>query len=351
MRLSLWLWVTLFGVCMAVMLWYGRGKTIVIADLSQDEADLRSGQEEDDGGRNALILQQEDGAPGCFRVPIPKGVKPEQVVIENRYTDRELWICIQSQDPSVYGETPVSGDVSRIREGFLQVRESDLLLRLKMDGVMEYRSTMEGNGLTVECYDPHEAYEYLVVLDPAGGGNDGGTDPGDGCGEELPLEVAKRVQRCLDMPEVKVYLTRSEDVEVSEQDRVGLWEALHADLYIRLSVSADEGNPDLYGILGYYNEEYFIPGFGNVQLADAVTRQTAIASSNLALGLRPAGEDSILLEIAAPAAELSLGYLSNPKERALMQKEDYRDRLAAGIAAGIREACEKLDGLSRAGER
>ena len=347
MKLSLCLWVTLCGVCMSVMLWYAADKTVVIADMSQDQGGLsvEADQSGDGEQQETLTLVRTYDMPGSFCVPLPRSVKPEQVVMENRYMDRELWIHIQSEEVEFYSENDIYGDVGVILEGYIEVRESGLLLRLKMEEVMEYRSTLEGNVLTIACGNPHELYDYLVVLDPVGGGSEIGID-GYGISEkELALEVTRQVQRSFSMSNVRLYVTRSEDVDVSPESRTSLAEAVQADMYIRIGVMDDETNPDTYGIQGTYNGEYFIPGFGNAELADIVIKEVTIASSNRALGLVAASEDSILNSIGVPAVELSVGYLSNPQEEALLERETYRSKLAAGIINAIKEACEKLEQL------
>ena len=115
-----------------------------------------------------------------------------------------------------------------------------------------------------------------------------------------------------------------------------------ADLYIRIGAAENAAEENVYGIQCYYNDEYFIPGFGNVELADIVTRAVTIASSNRALGLIPADEDSILKEIDIPAVQLSAGYLSNDRERNLLQQEAYLEKVAEGILNAIGESCQKL---------
>ncbi|MCH5342321.1 MAG: N-acetylmuramoyl-L-alanine amidase [Acetatifactor sp.] len=347
MRLTMWLWVTLCGVCMSVMLWFGSNKTIVIADMSQEHTGLSvdAGLAADVEKGPKVVLQRTYNTPNSFCVPLPKGIKPENVVMENRYMSRELWIYVQGVEVDFYQQNGIYGDTSCILEGHSQEWESGLLLTLEMEDILEYRSTMEGNVLTIACSDPRDLYDFLVVLDPVGGGSDAGIT-GYGISEkELALEVARYVQRNFEMSNVRLYLTRTEDVEVSPEERTALAEAIRADLYIRIGAGTDGNNPDAYGIQGYYNGEYFIPGFGNTELADIVTKEVTIASSNRAVGLVPADADSILRGIGMPAMELSMGYLSNPQEEALLKQEAYQGKLASGILNGIREACERLEQL------
>ena len=105
-------------------------------------------------------------------------------------------------------------------------------------------------------------------------------------------------------------------------------------LYLEIGLSSDPENTSVYGISGEYNDEYYIPEFGNLQWADCVTRQ---AASNRAVGLFPATEEDVLWEIAIPSARISLGYVTNAAERQLLIQEDYQKKLAQGIAEAINE--------------
>lgn len=334
-------WTVLCTACMAVMLLFASGKTIVIADVSQDQSGLSVAPVQPEGasGDRELRVSRNYGVEGSFRVPLPKGIKAENVVMENRYMDRELWLYIQGGDTGFYEENVISGDTSPVLSGRSGEQEDGILLKFSMDRVLEYRSTMEGNTLTIAWYEPEELYDCIVVLDAAGGGSDEGIGDYGLLEKDLTLQVARQVQKKFALQNVRLYLTRTEDTEASPADRAGLADEVGADLYIRLCASASE-NPEAYGITGIYNEEYFIPGFGNADLADIVTRETTIAASNRAVGLEKAGEDSILRSLRMPAAEISLGYLSNPREEYLLEQESYQEKLADGIVTAIEEAVD-----------
>lgn len=338
------MWTALCTGCMVVMLVFATNKTIVIADVYQEQTELSvNAAAEGHGLRDTeLILKRVYGVTGSFSVPLPKNIKAENVVIENRYMDRELWIYIQSEDTGFYEENGIFGDTSPIQSGCSEPQEDGSLLKLQMSRIMEYRSTMEGNTLTIACYEPDELYEFVVVLDPEGGGSDTGYCGQNLTEKELTLQVARQVQKKLTDPEVRLYLTRTEDSEVSEQEKIRLAEEVNADFYICLGVELDEENPENYGIGSSYNEEYFFPGFGNANLADVVTKAVTISSSNRATGLFSAGEDSILKALRTRGVRISLGYLSNQKEEALLGQETYQEKLAEGIVTAIAETCDIL---------
>lgn len=344
-------WTLLCVGCMAVMLMYAVQKTIVIADVSQEQSGLSVGsaQEGEPARGMELLLAEDRDAENGFRIPLPKGVRAENVTMENRYMERELWLYIQSREADFYRENTVTGDLSPVVSGRSEEQEDGILLKFGMNRVLEYRSTMEGNALVIAWCEPKELYDYVVVLDPAGGGAEQGVT-GDGLLEkDVTLQVARQVQKTFALQDVRLYLTRTEDVTVLPEARLALADEVEADLYVALCASAAD-SPETYGISGIYNEEYYIPGFGNVELADAVTREVTIAAGNRATGLEAADEGSLLKKLRIPCAEVSLGYLTNPQECWLMGQETYQEKLAEGILNAVSEAVWALREKENEGE-
>ncbi len=337
-------WTFVFVTCMAVMLLFAANKTIVIADASQDPSSLpvNTGQQGETADRS-LVLEGNNKMRGAFRVPLPKGIRAENVTMENRYVDRELYLFIQGGGEEFYEENRISGDITPVLSAQSEVQEGGILLKIKMSRVLEYRSTMDGSGLTINWYEPGEVYDYIVVLDPAWGGSETGVS-GNGLQEkEVTLQVARQIQKQFDLQNVRLYCTRTEDVEMPLSERALLAEEVGADLYVRLCAGEDDTDEETYGITGFYNEDYYIPGFGNTDLADILTREVTIAASNRAVELKAAAEESMLKLLKVPAAEISLGFLSNPKEAYLLGQESYQEKLAAGFISAISKAVENLE--------
>ena len=347
MQISLWMWTVLCVSFMVVMLVFAADKKIVIAEVSQNPTGIGGDSAYEGHGEQeiALVLQRTYTMAGSFCIPLSQEIRPENVSMENRYSNRSLWIYIQGGSQDFYKDNSVFGDVSHVLEGCSEPWEDGIILKLEMDRVMEYRSTLEGNTLTIAYSKPHDTYDFVVVLDPAGGGSDLGAEGGSLKEKDLTLEIARLVQRQFGLQDVRLYLTRTEDADVELQDRVGLADAVDADLYIRISAWVDEEHPESYGILGSYNDVYFIPGYGNTELADTVTKAVTIAACNRAAGLVPADRDSVLRSIRTTAMEIAVGNLANTEEETLLEQEFYREKLAAGILDAVQEACEAIGQL------
>lgn len=323
MRITLVIWCILCGISMAGMLVVASDKTIVIEDAAQKQEALPSDSLQAGAVWGAMLEPEEDSSyDRQLCIPIEEGTKAEQVIVENKYMERELWIYIKKAEEEFYQQNNITGDCTPIKKCWYEVQEDGLLLKMRMDTVWEYHSTMEGNNLKIAFSNPHENYKQLVVLDPVG---------------EDALQVAKLVQKKLEQPEIKLYITGNEDADTSLESSLALVQAVEPDLFLQIGVSENEQDVTQYGIQSYYNDEYYIPEFGNVEWADVVTKKVTSAAINRALGLFPVSEDNILKLLDMPAAAISVGFVTNEQERLLLKQESYREKLAEGIAEAILE--------------
>uniref|UniRef100_UPI004056EC38 N-acetylmuramoyl-L-alanine amidase family protein n=1 Tax=Acetatifactor sp. TaxID=1872090 RepID=UPI004056EC38 len=344
MIITLVLWILLACGCMAVMLYVAARKTIVIADtICEDTGELEESVIAQISDKTELLIQAQEEGDGSIRIPLMKGTKAENVVMENRYMERELWIYLKGVEEAFYTENMLYGDLQTLVSGHCESSSDGVILKLNMSSVQEYRSTMESDMLVIACYKPEELYEQIVVVDPYGGGSETGNLVGSYKEKEIVLQVAKQLQKQVEQENIKIYFTRLEDEFVSYDERLDLVEEVNADLFIGISACADTERPEAYGIHGFYNENYFIPGFGNVQLADVLTRNVTVTASNRAIGITPAEEGSILQDVKIPAAEICVGYLSNEQEGALLSQQHYQEKLAEGLANAILEVYTNKD--------
>ncbi|MCM1187415.1 MAG: N-acetylmuramoyl-L-alanine amidase [Lachnoclostridium sp.] len=339
MAVTLAIWVLLGAIGMGLMLYTASNKTIVI----MDNADTHIDRIVEEGGvltQNKLVfLKNTLAAPRTIYIPLERTVQAEDVVVENRYREKELWIYIKGAEASYYEENGISGDISPIVSGSSESQRGSVILKMQMNRVLEYYTTMENGQMTISFKEPHEAYKYLVVIDPMGGGEEMGSILRGYAEKTLTLQIANLISEKLQRSDIKLYFTRTKDESMTKEERIGLVEAVDADLYIRICAGSRDGDPSVYGISALYNEEYYIPELSNVDLADALTRSVTIASGNRALGLFAADEDSILQDITTTGAQINVGYLTHPTEGELLGQEEYRNKLAQGIADAITEVC------------
>jgi N-acetylmuramoyl-L-alanine amidase len=198
----------------------------------------------------------------------------------------------------------------------------------------------------------------VIVIDPGHGGNNFGTvSVLDGRFEkEFTLDWAKRLKPLLETNGWQVFLTRTSDVYVTNFDRVIFAEAHHADLFISLHFNStadrdkNTGGLETYcitptGMPSTLTRNFADPWFENLpnnhfdaqNLQLAVHVQNALRVTGLEdRGVRRSRFDTVLRGQNRPAILIEGGYLSNPREAALIESPEYRQKLAEALANALK---------------
>ena len=197
----------------------------------------------------------------------------------------------------------------------------------------------------------------VIVLDPG----HGGTQPGaisvaDGRNEkDFTLDWALRIQSLLAAKGWTVWLTRTNDAEVSLADRVALAEACRAYAFVSLhfnSVTPDRRQKGLEiycltptGMPSTLTRGYSDPldghypnnDFDAANLLLAVRLQNALlhATGEEDRGVRRARFMGVLLGQHRPAVLIEGGYLSNPQEASRIATTEFRQKLAEAVAEAL----------------
>ncbi len=339
--------IVFVAAAMSIMLYYAATKTVGVADLAQDEVVRPAEQKEDSAPvvtakGNEIVIDRAAQNTNYFCIPMPESVKAEEVVLENHYMDKELWVSISVEQTkeyeAFYKAQSVYGNCESVTDGHLEAEKDRICLRFALNGVYEYRSIFENHTLYVEFVPSKEMYEKIIVIDPAYGGEEHGVTADGILSKNITLDVAKALKTMFDESDIKVYYTRMDDSNPTAQNRVELAAATKADMMIRIEVSGDE-NSKLYGTSAVYNSKFFIPGFGNVELADLLEREVVTSISGKACGLfESQQEDQVMNSATVPAAAIRVGYLTNSQEAILLQREDYIKRIAEGIYNAVIKA-------------
>lgn len=330
--------VCLFSVmALGLIIGLSTTKLVTITEVAQDEvvgtANTVVPQTSSADPENALAFDTET-ATDYLCIPLPEGSKAEEITIENHYMDQELYVLIRNVQKSFYAEHALTGNRAGIDAGFYHETEDGVALIFALTQVYEYRTVFENNELYISFLNPREIYNQIVVIDPSCGGLDRGSVENGVVEKKLTLQIAGKLKEKLDESGIKAYYTRMDDVNPAAEQRVALANEVKADMYIAISVDRRE-EEEVYGVSTIYNDQYFIPGFGSVELADLLEKELASEIKTKALGLEKASGESKLRYATVPAAEVRVGCLSNKQEAILLKREDYIEKIANGIYNAI----------------
>jgi N-acetylmuramoyl-L-alanine amidase len=198
----------------------------------------------------------------------------------------------------------------------------------------------------------------IIVIDPGHGGMNSGTHSIlDGRFEkEFTLDWAMQLAPLLAQEGWQVFLTRTNDVDVSLADRVAFAEAHHADLFISLHFNSLAPEKPPAGIETYCVTPSRMPSTLTRGYADpwfAHFPNNAFDTRNLQLAVRLQGallhatgmEDrgvcrarfiGALRGQNRPAVLVEAGFLSNPGDARQIETPAFRQKLAEAVAAALR---------------
>ena len=189
------------------------------------------------------------------------------------------------------------------------------------------------------------AEKATVVLDPGHGGFDPGKVGVDGKLEkDINLQIALKLKMYLEQADIRVVLTRENDVGLYEDADT---KKKQADMQKRCQIMNDE-MPDL--VVSIHQNSYHQEGVSGAQvfyyknskegkhLAEMIqerfdyvlgekNRRTAKSNDSYYL----------LLHTKAPIALVECGFLSNWEESSKLGNEEYQDRIAWAIHMGVLE--------------
>lgn len=200
-----------------------------------------------------------------------------------------------------------------------------------------------GTWYTLSALSAPNLQNKVIVLDPGHGGQDPGAQFGGIQEKNINLAIAIRLRDLLSAKGCKVILTREVDkdfflpnfvlgrmakrAELSQ--RIKMASINQADIFISLHANSFPGG-NSYGMETYYQ----VKSPAGKELADLIqTELKKIQPDNKRQA--KSGDYYLLNQTQMPAVIVEVGFLSNPKERKLLQNADYQDRIATSIASGI----------------
>ena len=195
-----------------------------------------------------------------------------------------------------------------------------------------------------ESEEPLEQ-EVIVVIDPGHGGEDLGTYHGSTLEKDLNLDISLKMGSVLEESGINVVYTRTEDKDVTLEERIFIANNLDATLFISVHNNAMPETPNYRG-----TETLFCPSQNLSNRKMDGEKLAAIVQKNLVNKLNTIDNGTIsrpnlavLRKTNMPAVIAEIAYLSNASDRENLKQDEFRQKAAQALADSVVEAIEVME--------
>ncbi|WP_343600254.1 N-acetylmuramoyl-L-alanine amidase [Mycobacterium sp.] len=178
-----------------------------------------------------------------------------------------------------------------------------------------------------------------IIIDPGRGGADHGLivqgDDGPISEADILWDLASRLEGRMTAIGMETFLSRPTTHSPSDPERAATANSVGADLMISLRCETQH-SPSANGVASFHfgNSHGSVSTIGR-NLADFIQREV-VARTGLR-DCRTHGRTWDLLRLTRmPTVQIDVGYLSNPRDRALLVAAPTRDAVAEGILAAVK---------------
>ena len=185
---------------------------------------------------------------------------------------------------------------------------------------------------------------FLVVIDAGHGGIEKGAPESTINEKDLNLSIALKLKDLLCKNDIKIIMTREQDVNVGLIERTELANKSKADLFVSIHHNWFLDREINGTMTLYYPYSNNIPDnkLNSKRFAVIVNETLVNNLKTKDLGIVPRKDLVVLKYTSMPAILVEIGYLSNNHDRTIIQNKDFVNLTAKSLCSGILKALNEL---------
>lgn len=271
-------------------------------------------------------------------IPKPAGISSNMITDEDFYYNNKFVIRIPGNNTAFYNSKMISKSSSMIKDISVSVNssnETEIIITTSMLQGYEYVS--DNDNIYVNIGNPREIYKNIVVLDAGHGGAAKGAQYFGTAEKDINFQILYTIGRKYfnsNPSKLKVYYTRSTDVDMTLSNRAAYASKVGADLFVSLHMNAVAANAEkARGTEVYYSTNNNKPNSAGLTSKEFASIMVESLTSALGSGNRGAKSQAytVVHRNTVPAILIELGFLSNKNDHALLADAAYQENAAKTI--------------------
>jgi len=186
----------------------------------------------------------------------------------------------------------------------------------------------------------------VVLVDAGHGGHDGGAVANGAIEKHLALDIARQLRDELTSAGLEVVMTRETDVFLTLEDRAALTRKHHAAAFVSIHINTDGSGSSASGIETYFANKRPLSitrqkgqhpsGVPLGETMAAAVQRCVCAESRAENRGTKARDYAVIQAASCPAVLVECGFLTNPQEARRLKDAAHQQKIARGIAAGVK---------------
>lgn len=324
--------------------WDGVNRTIYINAPIEKVPEIEPEEESEDSADDTVVgvnqgnIRYENTTPKLL-IDLKEEVIKEQLIIQNDYVNKKIIIDLGDNY-----ETSFNNGSMMIQDTVIEYIEVKNTLTtqfvLHMNGIYEYELDEQAKKLEIKFIKPKDKYDKILFLDAGHGGKAPGSIANNLIEKEVNLKQTLAVKDLIENnTDIKVYLTRSEDISVSTEERPFIANDIGADLFVSIHNNSTS-NSEVNGTEVHYYPD--TNGDVNESIA-SLFQEKLIAYCGLKdRGVKPSPDLWVLKMSNMPAVLIEGGFLSNVSDASCLGDEAFTNAYAYAVYEAIVETFNHL---------
>jgi N-acetylmuramoyl-L-alanine amidase len=202
----------------------------------------------------------------------------------------------------------------------------------------------------------------VVVVDAGHGGVDGGANNRSILEKDVNLDIALKLRAKLEQNGARVIMTRTEDVDLSDSERIdrnryledlntrlGIINNIDAEFFVSIHTNSNRNNPSARGMMTFYYDSHphnssIAAIFQNIFNTESFSYE---GRTHMSRHMPQKGKYFILVNAVTPGLIVETGFITNSTDLMLLKKQEYREYAAGLIYKGIAEYFLRRESIPR----
>lgn len=279
-------------------------------------------------------------------IPKPQAVTAAMLSDEDYYLNNYFIITLQGNYVDAINNSTITNQAAAVKTISASLnREGNTDIKIATSKLQGYKLACDNSNIYVYVDNPKSVYKNIVVLDPGHGGGATGAKNNGTNEKDLNFNILYTVGKKYfnqDTSKLKVYYTRTSDVDMTLKERAAFADKVGADLFVSLHMNSAPNVPKACGTEVFYsvnNNKATSAGLTSQKLASLLLEQLYPALGTSKRGVKY-DDFTVIYRNTVPAVLIELGFLTNSSDYAVITDAAKQDTAASVIYSTLLKTFE-----------